>query len=400
LAEAGHDRRLRSSIALELCVALTDAGRVSEALEHVEIAVEESARHGDDSLLAEALACWVIISFINGQGVDEPALARALALEDPDRRSHAVRWPSLNAALVYLWTHRLDEARAALAALRQRCLERGAESDLWFVCFHAATVALWSGDIDTAEQLTDDLTQRSLMVGTERVRAFALLAQAQMATWVGRVDQARAAGEEAAALLAKFGMASGSLFTAGVLGTLELSVGDHQAAARWLGPTAAAMLGAGFVEPACVRIHPDAIEALVALGRLDEAQLLVERLEASGRGPERVWAAAVGARGRGLLLAAEGHLDQALAAFERALEAHDRLPLRYERARTLLLLGQLQRRRNERQARGRPSRKLYACSRRWVRPGGPTSPVPSCTDWACARVPQTRSRRPRNGSPS
>jgi DNA-binding CsgD family transcriptional regulator len=349
-AEAGHDPRLRSSIAQELCVALTNAGRVSEALPYVETAIQEFEQHGDEGLLAEALGAWVIVSFVNGRGVDRAALARALALEDPDRRSHALRWPSLNAAMVYLWTHRLDEARAALAALRHRCLDRGEESDLWFVSYHAATAALWSGDLATAEQLTEDLTQRSLMVGTEQLRAFALMAQAQLGAWVGRSDQARAAGEEATALLARLGMASGSLFSASALGMVELSVGDFEAAARWLGPAAAAVLDMGYVEPACVRIHPDAVEAMVALGRLDEAEPLVEQLEVSGRGPDRTWAAAVGARCRGLLLAAEGHLDQAQAAFKRALDAHDRLPLRYERARTLLLLGQLQRRCNERQA--------------------------------------------------
>jgi hypothetical protein len=45
-----------------------------------------------------------------------------------------------------------------------------------------------------------------------------------------------------------------------------------------------------------------------------------------------------------MLLAANADLDGAIIATEGALLQHDRLPMPFERARTLLLLGQLQRR--------------------------------------------------------
>ncbi len=348
--DAGDDPRLRAEIALELQIALTNGGRVGEAEPYAVVAVEEAERVGDDGLLAETLGGSVLVRFLAGHGVDEAALARALVLEDPDRRTHALRWPSLHAAMVYLWTRRVDQAQAGLMAVRERCLQRGDESTLWFLSFHAATAALWSGDVETAQQLAADVADRALMVGTEHVQAFALSVQTQVAVWTGRVEEAQAAGEDAAATLAKFGMAPGSLFTQGALGILALSVGDHDAAARWLAPAATAMDEMGLGEPACVPFLPDAAEALIALGRLDEAEPLVDRLEASDRGPARAWAEAVGARTRGLLAAAGGDLDAARSAYERALVAHARLPLRYEQARTLLALGQLQRRRNERRA--------------------------------------------------
>jgi len=348
--EAGDDPRLRVEIAMELAIALTNAGRVGDTLPYMLIAVEESERAGDDGLLAEALGGSILLRFLDGQGVDQSALARALALEDPDRRSHTLRRPSWAAAMVNLWTRRVDEARAGLAALRQRCLDRGEESDLWFLTFHATTAALWSGDVETARRLAADVADRALMVGAEHTRAMALATQAQVAAWTGQVDQAQAAGEEAAAILAKFGMAVGSMFAQGGLGVLALSVGDHAAAARWLAPLPTAMVAMGFGEPSCVSFLPDAAEALIALGRLQEAEPWVERLEASGRSPDRPWAEAVGARSRGLLAAARGDLAAARSAFERALAAHDQLLLPYDRGRTLLLLGRLQRRRNERLA--------------------------------------------------
>jgi DNA-binding CsgD family transcriptional regulator len=53
---------------------------------------------------------------------------------------------------------------------------------------------------------------------------------------------------------------------------------------------------------------------------------------------------AVGARSRSMLLAARGDLDGAVTAAQRAMAHHDRLPMPFERGRTVLLLGQLQRR--------------------------------------------------------
>jgi DNA-binding NarL/FixJ family response regulator len=59
---------------------------------------------------------------------------------------------------------------------------------------------------------------------------------------------------------------------------------------------------------------------------------------------------AVGARCRTILLHYRGDLDAASAAAERAIAEHDRLPMPFERARSLLLLGQLQRRQRRKQS--------------------------------------------------
>jgi DNA-binding CsgD family transcriptional regulator len=59
---------------------------------------------------------------------------------------------------------------------------------------------------------------------------------------------------------------------------------------------------------------------------------------------------AVGARCQGMLLAARGDIEAASAAAERALREHQRLPMPFELARTQLLVGQVQRRRRQREA--------------------------------------------------
>jgi DNA-binding CsgD family transcriptional regulator len=89
---------------------------------------------------------------------------------------------------------------------------------------------------------------------------------------------------------------------------------------------------------------------MIHLGRLAEAEPLVESLQRNGRRLDRPWMLAVGARCRAMLLAAHGDLAAASVAAQQAMAAHDRLPMPFERARTQLLLGQLQRRQHQRDA--------------------------------------------------
>ena len=95
---------------------------------------------------------------------------------------------------------------------------------------------------------------------------------------------------------------------------------------------------------------PDAIEALVALGRDEEAERLVDWLEERGRSRDRAWALATAFRGRALIEAARGHVEEGAEQAERALEEHARVPMPFETARTELVLGQIQRRRRQKRA--------------------------------------------------
>ena len=107
-----------------------------------------------------------------------------------------------------------------------------------------------------------------------------------------------------------------------------------------------------FREPAIWRVDGDAIEAAVAVGDLDRAERLVVRFEERAARSRIPWSLAVSARCRGLLLAAQGDLDAAAEALQRALVEHERSPVPFERARTLLVQGQVFRRlKKKREAR-------------------------------------------------
>jgi DNA-binding CsgD family transcriptional regulator len=101
-------------------------------------------------------------------------------------------------------------------------------------------------------------------------------------------------------------------------------------------------MGAG--DPVLRMFLPDEVEALIALGELDQAEAYLEPFERSASELHRQWAVAAAARCRGALEGARGACPEALAALERALAAHDLAGMPFERARTLLVAGEVHRR--------------------------------------------------------
>jgi DNA-binding CsgD family transcriptional regulator len=133
---------------------------------------------------------------------------------------------------------------------------------------------------------------------------------------------------------------------------VELSVGDYEAAATRLAPAAASLVSEGLPEPGVngEMFTADAAEALIATGRIEEAEAIVSLLEQRGAALDRVWALAVGARCRALILAAQGEVEEAEGAAERGPVEFERLPMAIERARSLLVLGRIRRRLRKRRA--------------------------------------------------
>jgi DNA-binding CsgD family transcriptional regulator len=134
------------------------------------------------------------------------------------------------------------------------------------------------------------------------------------------------------------------------LGLAELAAGEAGAADHSLAQAVDQFDRIDFREPAVWRVDGDAIEAALAVGDLDRARRLLGRFEERAVRSRIPWSLAVSARCRGMLDAAEGNLGPAADALERALVAHEHCPMPFERARTLLALGQVRRRRKERRA--------------------------------------------------
>jgi DNA-binding CsgD family transcriptional regulator len=160
------------------------------------------------------------------------------------------------------------------------------------------------------------------------------------------VEGARESGEHG---LAQCEAQGDWIFAAGnraALGFLDLSLGDHAGAVERLGPVMERFPTRWGLDPGMRQnlAIPDAIEALVALDRIAEADELLTAWERAGERFDRPRIHATAARCRALIAAAEGDLATAVTHAEMALERHRDLPVPFERARTLIVLGTLHRR--------------------------------------------------------
>jgi ATP/maltotriose-dependent transcriptional regulator MalT len=357
LEEAQSERdlgpRMRVMIELRLAFVLCNLGLVVEAEAPARGALAGADALGDDALRAQALALEATVDFALARGISEARLARALTLEIADVRTSSVLRPSLVGALLHLWTGRLDESRLLLGGLCDRHAERGEEHELGWACYALVWLECWSGNLPSATRAMDEAFEQLEQLRTRNGRALALAARAQVAAWGGREEDARRNAEEALTLFHWSGWTTASWRPRATLGFLELSLGDYEAAAHRLGPAALAAVSTGLAAPVTwggELSYGDTVEALVGVGRLDEAELIVPLLERRGSAPGGAWPRGLAARCRGLMLAARGDLSAAEEMLEHAVAAHRHLPVPMERARGLLLLGRVQHRRRKRLA--------------------------------------------------
>lgn len=180
------------------------------------------------------------------------------------------------------------------------------------------------------------------------MHAWALTQEAYVHAHLGAVEETRAVLAGAAEPVRLSANPLPGLWIAASLALLELSLGNAEAAWAACEPLVRPLEEHGIREPVPAFFLPDALEALISLGELDRAERLIDQLERQGRELERAWALASGARCRALLLAARGDLAGSGAAASRALAEFERLEMRFDCARTLLVKGVSERRAKKR----------------------------------------------------
>jgi DNA-binding CsgD family transcriptional regulator len=206
------------------------------------------------------------------------------------------------------------------------------------------------GNWDTAARHAKEAYEIDVESGRVLGQGHMLFPRALVAALRGDVDAARRDAEEGLRRCLRNEDTLDASCNRAVLGFLELSLSNSSAAMERLEPVLAFLEELRSPEPCVIPCVPDAIEALVSLGRLDEAEALLERLERQGRTLDRPWATATAGRGRGLLTAARGDLAAARSALEQALVEHRRVPQPFELARTLLVKGEVERRAKQKRA--------------------------------------------------
>src|SRR5205823_2568122 len=241
----------------------------------------------------------------------------------------------------------LDGARTCLEHAEQQAREEGDESSHANILLNRVIVETWAGDLaaaaELAERMHDAFGQQGVGAGAGDIW------RAYVDAYAGRVESVR---EAAAKADPEEGEPIGTALWSRCLGLAELAAGETVSADRHLAKALEVFERVAFREPAIWRVDGDAIEAALAVGDVDRAQGLLDRFEERAARSHIPWSLAVSARCRGLVHAARGELDAAAEALERALAEHERCPMPFEHARTLLVQGRLQRRlKRKRQAR-------------------------------------------------
>ena len=309
------------------------------------LALLEGVPDADPGLVAAALSARVRAGLFLGNGFDQATAERALALEASNPPATVDTRVVFKLGQWLRYVDDFDGARAHLEQAEQQAREEGDESSLANILLNRVIVATWAGDLagaaELAERMLDAFGQQGVGAGAGDIW------RAYVDAYAGRVEPIREAAAKADP-----GDPMGMALWSRCLGLAELAAGETGSADRHLTEALEVFERVSFREPAVWRVDGDAIEAALAVGDVDRAEALLTRFEERAARSRIPWSLAVSARCRGLVLAARGELDAAAAALERALAEHERCPMPFERARTLLVQGQLQRRlKQKRQAR-------------------------------------------------
>ena len=319
--------------------------RLSEALPIARRALEFAERSGDEYLLAHAHVRVADLEIVLGLG-DDPVerfrQALDLAARVPIETQNSAK---SMLAVCLIRRGRLDEARPHLLAERARALAEGDETGQAWVSLFLAELEWLAGRWGEAGTYAAEGLEVAEQAGLRmRVGVLTGLVALVEGSW-GDPARARELARTAIRICEELNEVAYANYARRILGFIELSLGNPAVAHELLDPYREAQ---GVEGQKRLSFAGDDIEARVLLGDLGGAAQLASELSDRGTVLHRPTLEAVAARGRALLLGARGDLDGALAAAGTAVEIHERLGLPFEHARSLLVLGEVQRRAKQR----------------------------------------------------
>jgi ATP/maltotriose-dependent transcriptional regulator MalT len=339
LTEAQADRHLTVAIHAQL-VAFNVPQDPHRAIEHADAAMRLAGTEGDPALLGDVVIRRFWAEVLLGRGAQRELLARGLELE-ASAGPAARRSP-----LPLIWFHCTDDFEAARArhALEDGWYrERGEEGWRAERLAHLALAELWAGRWDLAEQYVDQSCGVIEQLDTHGPWMVPFNIRSRIDAHRGRIDRARATLQP---FLEETNSAEMSFWAALLLSTLgfvEFAAGEHAASDRALKQMWERVEATGVRDFLPDRSEPCHVESLLALGELDRARVVLERLQERGRILPRPWITAALPRARALVLAAEGEVEAALAALEE-LDVDVASMMPFEHGQTLLVRGRLYRR--------------------------------------------------------
>jgi DNA-binding CsgD family transcriptional regulator len=346
LEHVGDDEELRARVLVTLARVTIDielfCRRGRTALEQL-----DRLEHADRRLLAEGAILRAGVDFRLRGTIDQGLVQQALDLERAAPPLNVGDRMSGTLATWLKYAGDFEGARHWFEASRRAALDEGDEGSLPFVLGHLPQLELWTGHWAESERSALEHLELAERTGQSGERLIAIYNLAVVHAHMGRLDEARSA-LCAAIQESETGDPWNLFLLLSALGFVELSDGRIDAAVEALERSHRLYEESGAGETPVV--FENLVEALVAAGRADDAEAVLEVYVGRARAAGKPMVLAPALRSRGLLLAERRELDAAEAALTEALGYHEQVDMPFSRARTLLVLGEVQRRRGERRA--------------------------------------------------
>ena len=320
------------------------SGDAGTALRSAREAYRISVELDDAALTAASLAALTYYEAASGRPHDVEPDDDALLHSELPRMAPWQITPAISVGARRLWSGELDRAREVLRQEYDELVRQGSMLRLpIFVLGYLFEVEWRAGRLEAAESsvneaqsiLDDALPGGAVVVFPKRV----LLAGSH-----GSVDEARQVAAEGRRLADLRSDRVNPVILGWALGHVELSGGNADAAVQALESLPEALDDFGIAEPAVYPALPDAVEALVLVGRLDDAERTLRQLESQAVVLEHRWARPVALRCRALILLAREQSEEAAETAERSATALGELGFRLDEARALLVAGSAWRR--------------------------------------------------------
>ncbi len=351
LLEAIREAAACPSLQARLHQRLAGDGRLTRSLgwaeEHARAALRLADELDDATLRAGALSVLALIRFNLGDP-DAPKLAErahelASACGDRDQLLES----SWTLAHVLVWTDNTNRARVLLQALYEesrRRDERASNEALWYLSLLELDAGRWEVAAEYAERSLEILGQYGIHIPQS------FFPIAMIAAHRGELEHAAEAARRGRELAQQQGAVMPGIVS--VAGVIDAWSGDPAAAVVWFAAAEEQAAVVEWGEPTMLWWRDDYVEALLELDRIDDAAVLLDKWEEAARRVDRAWVLAQVTRCRGLVAAARGDVEEALAMLAEAVESHQAAGDPFGRARALLALGVIRRRaRQKRPAR-------------------------------------------------
>ena len=346
LGEAASRPALQSVIHNRLAWATRFRKGFVGALEHARAALELADDLDDDALRVGALTVLTDLGIVVGDAESGAHAARAHDLATAAGDAELLKEADDAVAEVVIACADVDAVLVLLERQYEEwCVrdEPRSASVLWELSWVELRHGRWELAADYAARARDIKVQYGLEEPPD------YLPMAWIAAHRGQLALARELSERALAL-AEEHFALHPPQHMGVLGLAALWSGDTDTAAVWLGKADRQAATLGWGEPTMRPWSADYVEALLELGRIDEAVQVLDVWEADAARLGREWVLAQVTRCRGLVAAAQGAVDDAAALLQQAVEQHEAVGDPFGRARALLALGIVRRRARQKRA--------------------------------------------------